>query len=850
MPNNQVRSGWRLTLAITATLVLAASIVHGQDSPNPDPQFGFELHPPAPNWTLTKGPSDTKFQRHIQYVLGTTAIEARVSVQCSLDTNTIQADGLRSLYLKALRKEPRVSAIEEVTRSIGGKETLGLSLLVESDGLDYRLHTYFAVDGGRRFVFEDLYLVERAAELSPSSDIAWASFDFGEAPQPSENQLLLQDLSAMCGSELEIAESWKEASKQAKKEGKCILVPVYLYPGFDLESPWMTVTFMQQDLLELIQERYILLPFRHDLEAPFQAQDVYGMSDKSFGRTLLVVNWKGQVAGEVFGGFDEFLRQERFLEPEGKRPSDSAQASDPLDQAKQYARRGEFSEARRILTGNQSAGAWLLEAQLAKRDLDREAWAGALEHAQDAAEFADVEEDLELALAEYDLAMGRSAEGKERYENWIRRFPNSLRMQEARYLLGNAEASSERITEAKEIWWELCREHPESRWAWIAAARLQSTAFQIGLGGRVHWPVQDYFDAHRHPEPAPGKTAELDQVTGDAVRFLLDGQLENGSWICAAEIADKPWSDVPNNLTEAISSLAVRSLLAHIQDDPQAERAVDLGLDHILDRLEFDLDQDLQSMYMDYAVWNRACQLNLFAECLRRDVGPRERLENAVEMVLVDLRERQHEKGGWSYLLSGSIEGSNSPVSQSISFTTAYVMLALAGVNGLDVDVPDGLIESGVDCLQRMKNPDGSFIYMMHHANEFQGRATTVETAAGRGPLCNYALLRHGQGGIKDLALALKTYAKYHGGLTHQVGRALMHAGPHAEGSHWVLFDYATAAQALKALSGSRTKKLRQLILEDVLETRRADGSFLDNQLIGRHAGTALGLIALEFLKK
>ena len=76
-----------------------------------------------------------------------------------------------------------------------------------------------------------------------------------------------------------------------------------------------------------------------------------------------------------------------------------------------------------------------------------------------------------------------------------------------------------------------------------------------------------------------------------------------------------------------------------------------------------------------------------------------------------------------------------------------------------------------------------------------------------------------------------------------------MHAGPYAEGSHWILFDYATASEALTALPKAERRKHRELILADVLEARRVDGSYLDNQLIGRALGTAMALLAFESLE-
>ncbi len=97
--------------------------------------------------------------------------------------------------------------------------------------------------------------------------------------------------------------------------------------------------------------------------------------------------------------------------------------------------------------------------------------------------------------------------------------------------------------------------------------------------------------------------------------------------------------------------------------------------------------------------------------------------------------------------------------------------------------------------------------------------------------------------------MSLGKFVKHHRGLTKQLGRALMHAGPQAEGSHWVLFDYATASEATTVLSADERARYAESILTDVLSSRRADGSYLDNLILGREMGTAMALLAFENLR-
>jgi hypothetical protein len=675
-----------------------------------------------------------------------------------------------------------------------------------------------------------------------------------EVSGPSLQEQQLAALAERCGSEVVLAEDWESASKRARQERKRILVAVHLLPGFDLENPWLGEGFMEPALIDLFNERYVTLLYRRGLDAPFEDQHVYGMSRTSFGTTLLVVDSDGQVVGETLGDIDAFLRAELASRPPGKervRPFDS---DDPLEQAARSVRRGEFSRAREFLQGEAAARAHLLEAEMCRRELDALAWAAALERATRADDAADCAFEVELAGAFHALRMGRAAEARAGFEALLQAWPQRPETLEAAYWLGALDAAEEDFEGAERRWLALCEEQPESRWAWKAAAGLRSTAFKARKGERLHWPPPEYFEAFRHPAAAPAmpgaklRSKQLELVAQEALAFLLEGQREDGGWICPGELGDEPWGDEPLNLSEAITCLAARSLCGWLEHQGVAE-GIERALDHVLRRLEHDLAQEPRVLYMDYAVWSRACQLLLFCECLERGIGDRTRIEGALQRVLADLRARQHARGGWSYFISGSLEGSGNPITQSISFTTAYVVLALAEVLESGVDMPAGLVADAVGCLVRMRNEDGTFVYMLHHGDEAAGRATTAASGAGRGPLCAYALLRHGRSDLKELRRQLGTYVRHHGGLTHQVGRALMHAGPDAEGSHWVLFDYATAAEANQRLPRRERAKARELILADLLEARRVDGSFMDNQLVGRHFGTAMALLALEHLR-
>jgi hypothetical protein len=139
------------------------------------------------------------------------------------------------------------------------------------------------------------------------------------------------------------------------------------------------------------------------------------------------------------------------------------------------------------------------------------------------------------------------------------------------------------------------------------------------------------------------------------------------------------------------------------------------------------------------------------------------------------------------------------------------------------------------------------FAYMLW---SYQERAPAEDPAgaAGRGPLCELALLRAGRSGEDRLRAALARFFEHSATLAKEAGKALMHCGAAGQGCHYVLYDYATAARAIAALPAAERRPQRARLLALLDATRRADGAFFDTPILGPACGTALALLALAEL--
>ena len=127
--------------------------------------------------------------------------------------------------------------------------------------------------------------------------------------------------------------------------------------------------------------------------------------------------------------------------------------------------------------------------------------------------------------------------------------------------------------------------------------------------------------------------------------------------------------------------------------------------------------------------------------------------------------------------------------------------------------------------------------------------------AAARGPVCSLALIRGERESGKDLKRRLDMYLDHIETFGAQRRKALMHAGEHTEGSHYLLFDYSTAAEALgeesvKGVPRKLVRKAKQTILDQLRGCQNLNGSFIDNPLIGPDTGTGLALLCLFDLSR
>lgn len=791
-----------------------------------DWQFG-PLNDAATGFTLQLVPRD-----------GPPGVGARVSIAVARERD---GDEVLRLALAQIEGGGEYANTERITRRLRDRDVVGLRTEMRAkDGEIYRLEQLYLVADGRRFILQSHAPKGEAARFAEDFEALWSSFEVQSLDVAAGARWRQRALASRCGSEVAWTKSWAQASRLADAARKLVLVVVRSYPGYDLPDETSSGAFMDADVVELIGERCVALRLDQDMPAPFREHDSYGMSRTTFGFGILLVAPDGKVLHETHATHPDavyaFLRENVVRHPEYGGVT-VGQDGTPLSRAARHLARGELAAAAPLLADVSSAEGYRLRASLHRRLHRGEE---ALRDLRNASDAGGDRVALALETANVQLRLGRDEAARRTLAGVaggdLGEHAGALLFWQGVCALRAGDSAA-----AVQAWQRLCAEHGDDRHAWKAAALLENFG---SLGGqlRTEWPDPAILASLRTPSPA----SDFDDVERRAVDALLTDQREDGSWICPSEL-NLPARLRPNAFVDAITAIGGAALLQR-RADPRCDRAAAAALGYVLRTHERAKEHAAPRSYMDYSVWSEAFMLRFLADCLQAGFGDGERLRTTAAELIDHLASKQKPGGGWSYYVTHDLQDGGEDATLSFSFVTAAVLVALLRAEQVGLAVPATVREAGLDCLETMRSTNGAFAYAWQPGADASVRATRPAGAAGRGPLCEWALLLGGRGSVERIGTALATFRDLRGDYARQLGKVLMHAGPDGEGCHYLMFDYAFAAAALRALPPEQRAAHRSWLLELLGAARSVEGGFRDTPINGWAFGTAMALQALHDL--
>jgi hypothetical protein len=843
------------------------------------PDAGFSLTVDVEGWEHTSQEADGRLS-----VLATGPPALGGLVQLSILITSSQEEGSEASLaaINTIRDQvanaPQIELGEAIELAIAGKTAHGIVVKQTDSGVDFRVHLCFLHANGFQYRIQFHAPAENFDEHWPKAQQVLESFQLIEVDAATAKQQSLAQLAARCGSLVNWAPQWKDAASRSKAEGKLIVVAIHSIPGFNLGDPLMQGPFSDPEVVTLMNNRFVGYVWKRGMDAPFVDPEVFGLGPATFGSGLLIVKPSGEVVRQVFLPSSLFvaetLRSVIAGLPGGgalPMPTDLSHA-DSLRFALDHGMMEKAAELAVSIPLSGTIEAPELSVQRARYcRIKRQAKLG-VEVAQRALQFepaAPLQVALMLELirlhtgsGQLDQAMGIAARLGELLADPANQVAVSDADQ-AEYRLQQlsliwADGNKER---AIEIARELCDSLPEQPQAWVAAAALVGPAFKMETTPDLGWPDDYAFEAAQIPMAAAAvDVLQIQPALDAAVTWLLGAQNEQGHWLTPHGIGES--QKAPDPVTMATQVIAIKALLdyaAACEDQDQAEQcrsAAMRGVERYLANRELVREHPREIAYMDYTCWGSsygvfgmAAVLDHFAagniNLGRHHLG---KMRQELRYLVADLVRIQQQNGGWSYYLSGEVGGEATVA--AMSFTTATVLMALEDAKRLEFEVDADVLERGYACLESMRGNNAAFEYMITGAQAHSAGKVEILGGAARGPLCTHALVAAGRLEPEAMVVPFQRYVEHLPTYGDQSRRALMHCGPQTQGSHYLTYDYATGAAALAATSREIVgDELRASVKEETLRQlarcRSANGSFIDNPLIGPAAGTGLAIQAL-----
>jgi hypothetical protein len=406
---------------------------------------------------------------------------------------------------------------------------------------------------------------------------------------------------------------------------------------------------------------------------------------------------------------------------------------------------------------------------------------------------------------------------------------------EALYYRAAIEVASARSPDA--LWKRLMERHPDSCWAWRAAAQKA-----LDPDGLPRGPMTHLYEDYSTPPPkglvsTTGEpAATVEGASRRALEFLLRAQRDDGSWSDARycygwasymikrrikegllDPAYKVWPDTTLRPNFYIAVTALSALALAEWRDAAPER-----VDRALRKAEAYLDDDAR-------VAVGRCE-ECYAELFRLLYYTQAKDVPRMTRIVSRLGKLQDADGFWGHEYPST-------------FATAAIAHAIVASKRAGADVPGVLLGRAADALLVTRR-DG----LRHDYRHEPGKPQSSEkNSSGRTAIAELALLECDRGSLETVARGVDLYWKHVSAL-EAIRACDTHADEELAGFFFFYCVYHTleAARALEEPArGRHLEKFRA----QILSLPEMDGSFVDSHELGKSYGTAMALLILNRLR-
>jgi len=350
--------------------------------------------------------------------------------------------------------------------------------------------------------------------------------------------------------------------------------------------------------------------------------------------------------------------------------------------------------------------------------------------------------------------------------------------------------------------------------------------------------------------PSPPPTSGPREAHARGLNFLLKTQNENGSWgsFASARPGEIYLDTIASfrGFGDATTALCVMALQAPSHTSEKARLSLDRGLRYLLSadpvgRASGATFYDTWAHTYIIQALSRLYRDNRFAY-LHRDIAAIVRREITI------LSERQAAEGGWGYYDFGYSRATPTG-NMSTSFNTAAVLIALREAQTAGFEVSEDVIHDGLMCLQRLRLPNGAYVYGTYAQMRPAVGYNRVKGSLGRSQSCNYALWLYDGDITRDELLAgVENLREHHHFIEIGKARPYPHEAWYYTAGYYFFFGHYYGSLIINELEPAARADHAAWLARTMWRLQDPDGSWFDFPLYGYHKayGTAYALMTLQ----
>ena len=278
------------------------------------------------------------------------------------------------------------------------------------------------------------------------------------------------------------------------------------------------------------------------------------------------------------------------------------------------------------------------------------------------------------------------------------------------------------------------------------------------------------------------------------------------------------------------------------EKDKERQKAVERGLDFILDRLRDPKMEPTFERGYDVRGWGHAYALNFLLR-LRKlayvTAANREHVDVAIKWLVNALEKSEIEDaGGWNYSRRSSPKPSTFMTAPTVQFLLA------AKADGEKVD--SAVIQRAIRSIDDARLESGAYQYGTNKQRRSGRGFEAVEGSTARSPVCETTLFMTGNGDLKRLRKSIDDFFTHWEWLEKRRRQNGTHVAPYMIAPYYFYYGHYYTAQAIECLPEKERAARREQLYKRLTQVREKSGGWNDRVFDrSENFGTAMVMLAL-----